>query len=105
MRNEISKGAVIMVAGWWFIVVKAIITKDKSINFYCICDNANNIYSHSIKEIDFFATPFQAVKAHSWDIGDQALLNLKAKREIPLDVIGEVLAGAHDDRFDHWVEK
>lgn len=86
MRNtvlpiKLVKGALIAVDGWYYVLVYPYASKDGSLSLFCICDNANNIYSWKVEHIDEFPP---------------------ADREIPYDVIAEVLLGEHDDRFEHW---
>lgn len=85
--------------GRWYVVVR--MRKDGS-EAYCICDNANNRYNHSVKDIKYAASPYEAMRLVGWGIGDEKLKDLVDDRAIPVDIIAEVLAGCHDDRFDDW---
>lgn len=111
--KKIQKGSVI---GWdWFYVVVECVIVDKRLWVNCICDNANNVYSFSIDKILntvephgwIVLSPEKAVEVASWDDlmsleeNDQAVL-LKIGREIPLDIMAEVLSGKHDDRFEGY---
>ncbi len=109
--KKIEKGSVI---GYdlFFVVVEAII-ENNDLFISCICDNANNIYSFKIDNILktdqphkwIVLSPKKAVEVESWgglmslDEEDQVIFE-KISRPIPLDVIAEVLAGKHDDRFE-----
>ena len=104
--KEVQKGSVTWVNGWWYVVVE-----QKGEDLHSICDNANNIYSNKLSECELIATPYEAMTMHGWDYCpsreddenfSEKALELHRKREIPADVIAEVLAGCHDDRFSHW---
>lgn len=105
--KELSKGSIIFVDNWWFVVVE----QDEN-DLYCICDNANNIYSFKLEEPKFVATAKQAMTMRGWGYAihdadeefNDKLIELNSKRSIPAEVIAEVLAGCHDNRFDHWKE-
>ena len=101
---EVKKGSLVHVDGWWFVVVC-----QHGDRLCCICDNATNVYSWKIEDCKEILTPYEAMRLHGWgdifrendeDCGDR-LNDLKRERSIPTDVIAEVLAGCHDDRFNH----
>lgn len=94
---SISKGSIIHIDGMWFVIVE-----QRGEDLCCICDHANNIYSHRIKDCKYIASPYEAMRAHNWGDGPDALLELRMERSIPAEVIAEVLAGCHNDRFYHW---
>ena len=94
---NVEKGSVVQHHGWWFVVVE-----QHGNILYCICDNANNIYSHQIEECPFILNPYEAMRAHGWGDGEEKLMDAIREREIPAEVIAEVLSGCHDKRFSHW---
>lgn len=97
----LEKGGLIFVTGGWFIIVNIRLIKGEII-FDCICDNANNIYSHQAKEVDYAAN-LKEINQYSFTSGASDKFNeICQERKIPYEVIVEVLAGGHDDRFDHW---
>lgn len=108
MRNErfvLQKGMLLGVSGWWFVLVEAVYY-DGMLRLHCICDNANNIYSHAPDEVDTFLT-LTEVGNVNWGWPDELDLyegkyTQYRRREIPYDVVAEVLTGRHDDRFTHW---
>lgn len=113
--RKIQKGTVIG-WDWFFVVVEAVIDKQGlDLDLRCICDNANNIYSFGLSGI------LKETNPHKWLIIDpKTAIEIKASgsiydlseedqkiyeeigREIPDDVIAEVLVGYHDHRFSHW---
>ena len=111
--RRIEKGSII---GWdFYYVIVSTHIKDNKLYFYCICDNANNIYSFTLDEILntkdphkwLILSPKMAMKIHSF--GNQYYLNEedqelyeKINRPIPAEVIAEVLCGQEDNRFNHW---
>jgi hypothetical protein len=98
--KPITKGSVLFVRGWWYVFVKRI-----NDYYCCICDNANNIYSFPEDQIEFSATAHDAIKAQNWGFcDDDSLMDHIRERTVPIDVIAEVLAGCHDNRFDHWAK-
>lgn len=111
MKNyrKIQKGTVI---GWdWFYVVVEIVITDGKAYCHCICDNANNSYSFSIDEIlqttephkHLIISPIKAISRQNWDsklTDEDEKIFLEINREIPMDVIAEVLSGKHDDRWN-----
>lgn len=92
--NKIEKGSIIFVSGIWYVVLD---NTEKYIS--CICDHANNIHGWEIDHVTYIATPYEAMRAKNWDQGEEELLELNCEREIPSDVIAEVLSGCHDDRM------
>lgn len=94
---NISKGTIIFVASCWYVVVEVHEGK-----LFCICDNANNIYSWNLADCDCIASAKEAISAANWGNGDDKLISALNERECPFEVIAEVLVGLHDDRFDHW---
>lgn len=107
--KRIEKGTVI--GRDMFYVVVSTHIEDGKLHLYCLCDNANNIYSFSIDEIInegwLVLSPRQAMAVYSYGSSsgltekDEELFH-KIDRPIPADVIAEVLSGQEDDRFDHW---
>lgn len=110
--RRIEKGSVIG-HDWYYVVVSTHI-QDGKMYLYCLCDNANNIYSFTIDEILTESTPHKwlvlsprkAMNIHSYGLSglteEDEELYRKINRTIPADVIAEVLCGQEDDRFDHW---
>lgn len=99
----IEKGSIVLVNGWWFVVVM-----QNGDQLFCICDNANNIYSHDIDEPNKVLSSNEAMRLHGWGNlpdEDESVYDIIKERPIPVDVIAEVLSGCHDDRFNHWVKK
>lgn len=98
----LQKGMLLGEGGWWYVLVEAI-WQDGKLHLHCICDNANNIYSHEPEHIDTFLSPQEIGNANwGWpdDFGEEH--NEYRTRSIPYDVVAEVLLGRHDDRFTHW---
>lgn len=98
--REVGKGTIVLCCGIWYVVVKV----KKSLlgkieGFSCICDHANNIHYNSLEQCEYIATAYEAMRAYGWEQGEEELLELKGERNIPIDVIAEVLAGCHDDRW------
>lgn len=89
-KIRIQKGNCILVDGWWFVIVN-IYYQGAKIYFNCICDNANNRYTHELHEI-----------SETFDTKDIGYKDPKSNRKLPYKVIAEVLAGQHDDRFDDY---
>lgn len=81
---RLEKGCYFAVDGCYYVLVYPYYSfKTKALKLFCICDNANNIYS--------------------WDLDDIRPPAVLRDRKVPFDVIVEVLRGQHDHRFDHWV--
>lgn len=105
-RFVLEKGMLLGHDAWWYVLVKAVFENGKT-HLYCICDNANNIYSFTPDVVDTFLTPNEVGNANwSWpedfnDEEDDKVATYRA-RSIPYDVVAEVLIGRHDDRFNHW---
>lgn len=103
MQFKVNKGSTIFYQAWWYVVVSVAMV-DGKILFECICDNANNTYSWSPDKDMLILSPEQAMYLHSyrqeplWFDEHSAAEDAK-RREIPVDVIAEVLAGLHDHRF------
>ena len=110
-KVEFKKGMVIG-HDWFYVVVR--LSKCKKW-VYCICDNANNIYSHEIKDIENQTDPhewiiFDPFKAE-YGFGnsfnelfkdlDERYSHLQ-ERGLPFEVMLEVILGFEDNRFDHW---
>ena len=91
---KISKGSIVMIHGIWYVVVTQTVTG----HILCICDN-NNTCSFSHDEPEYVVTAKEAMFAHTWGIKDGKLTDLMEARAIPVEVIAEVLAGCHDERF------
>ena len=97
----LEKGMLISKDGWWYVVVKIRYDqKYKQIWVYCICDNANNVYSIEPNSIKNYLTLKEI-----GNLGfDESPLNRLPKdlkeRNIPYDVILEVLTGVHDHRIE-----
>lgn len=107
--KRIEKGSVIG-REMFYVVVSTHVHSDK-LFLYCLCDNANNIYSFEINEIlneDWLVfSPKTAMGiysyGHSGDLTEKDYdMFYKMDRPIPADVIAEVLSGQEDHRFDHW---
>lgn len=106
--RRIEKGSVI--GQDMFYVIVSTHLHDGKFYLYCLCDNANNIYSFTIDEVlgdDWLVlSPRKAMQIYSFGVSgltkkDEELWH-KIKREIPADVIAEILSGQEDDRFNHW---
>ena len=95
MSKEIIKGSILFIDGWWFVVVK-----QKGESLYCICDNANNRYFMEAEDAKLILSPREAMRLESWGSGTNEAIEARNKREIPVEVIAEVLSGCHDDRFN-----
>ena len=88
-----AKGDIIAWDGIWYVIVEiAYNRRTGDLDLYCICDHANNIHSINADDIEVHV-PLSKIYDY---------VPVKNKREIPHDVIKEVLAGDHDGRFDHW---
>lgn len=87
----LSKGHAYFIEGSWYVLV-SVSFKDGKTYMNCICDNANNIYSHE-----------PALVTEWFDSRRIGYERPKNSRPIPYQVIAEVLIGQHDDRFDHWL--
>jgi len=98
---KLEKGMLVSLDGIWYVVV---LVRYDSVRgetiLYCICDNANNTYSWSVNKIDSYLT-LKEIGNLGYGEPERGVL---CDREIPYDVITEVLAGRHDNRFDHWFE-
>lgn len=95
----IEKGMIISDDSCWYVVVKAKWDiEKKSLSFYCICDNANNIYNIHGSYIHSYMT-IREIGNLEWKAPDRKIW---LDREIPHEIIVEVLSGKHDNRFDHW---
>lgn len=92
--QKVEKGSIMLVSGIWYIAVK---DTGKYIN--CICDHANNTHGWEKDDIDYLATPYEAMRMHGWRDGEEKLGELFRERSCPVETIAEVLAGCHDDRF------
>lgn len=97
---SVTKGSIAMVDNIWYVVVS-----EKDGHLYCICDHANNIHSWHLSDCRAVYSAHDAMWANSWSPKDDRLRQLMSERSIPVCVIAEVLAGCHDDRFDHWTPK
>ena len=95
MRKVITKGSCVMSCGIWYVVVNVL---EDSVD--CICDHANNIHNWTSANIEHVAT-LKEIGNLGWETPED-LIEPISRREIPYDVIVEVLSGRHDDRFDHW---
>jgi hypothetical protein len=96
---RLEKGMLISVDSCWYVVVH-VFFKDGRTYLYCICDHANNIYAWEVEHVHTHLSRNEIANlGYSWP--DRDLGNLK-DRDIPYDVIAEVLLGREDDRFDHW---
>lgn len=104
---NLEKGTVL---GWnWYYVVVG--CTPTGVN--CICDNANNIYYFEFSELSeehphkwLIMSPKKAMLIHGWGRRDllseeEEIIFNTINREIPVEVIAEVLSGVHDDRFEH----
>jgi len=108
--RRIEKGSVL--GDDWFFVVVSTHLHDGELYVYCLCDNANNIYSFTLTEIIrdnwLVLSPKKAMHIYSYGLSElteeDENLFLKIDRKIPADVIAEVLSGQEDDRFNHWYE-
>lgn len=101
---KLEKGMLISVDSWWYIVVDiAFDIENRCVEFYCICDNANNIYHWTSDEIHSHIS-LNELSDSKWMRMERKISPWLKDRDIPHDVIIEVLAGEHDDRFDHWIK-
>lgn len=111
--RKIQKGT-LLGSNWFYVVVDTVIVNGE-LWLHCICDNANNIYSFSISEVLnttdprkwLVIDPYTAIHKQGWDyqlIDDDEEIFKAMDREIPVDVIAEVLTGQHDDRWSEELE-
>jgi hypothetical protein len=98
---KIDKGMLISSDTCWYVVVEFGVAKDGKLAMNCICDHANNIYQWNLPEIHSYMT-LKEVGALGWRKPEREIHEHVRGREIPYDVIVEVLSGKHDDRFEHW---
>lgn len=97
---KLEKGMLVSNGLWWFVVIEVYCRKDTNKTYIgCVCDNANNIYSFEPQEIEYYL-PLKAIARWGYGKPNNIPENLR-DREIPFDVISEVLAGGEDDRFEH----
>ena len=98
--TKLEKGMVAYHCGIFHVVVEVMLTGD-GVELFCICDHANNIFSFNVSD---FADRANSRLIERTDITALEATGAAADlgREIPWDVIGEVLLGRHDHRFDHW---
>jgi len=104
---NVEKGSCIYSRGWWHVVVNTVIhPKTKKVSFLAICDNANNQYDIDPESVDYVLSPHDAFKHAGWGYtGNDDLQEILENRALPLDVIGEVITGSHDHRFEHYFKK
>jgi len=91
--ERLEKGSIIEVHGMWYVVVK----DDFSRDMYCICDHANNAFYWDKDDIISYLT-LKEIGNLSWEKPERPYL---LNREIPYEIIVEVLSGRHDDRFNY----
>lgn len=103
MGSKLEKGGLILVSGIWHVIVAIRLNKDKKLSIDCICDHANNIYSWEAKDIDLSLTLKEIAKL-AYNQPNEKVSEAVRKRDIPYDVIVEVISGREDCRFDHWYE-
>jgi hypothetical protein len=105
-KDPILKKGTIIGWDWWYVVIEIALSGQ----VHCICDNANNIYSFSFKEILETKDPREWIllQPEEFNKKHRLLIHLDNEyyslinRELPYDVIIEALHGKHDDRFLHW---
>lgn len=97
-KAYLQKGTVVRSSGWWFVVVHVIYSQNETY-LECICDNANNVYTHRPEECDIIISANMAVRADGWGDGSEELREAVRERSLPISVIAEVLSGQHDDRW------
>lgn len=98
---KIQKGMLISNDNCWYVVVEAVIAKSGKAHFHCICDHANNIHSIEFEEVHTHLN-LEEVTNLGWDDSRHELPNELKNRDIPYQVMLEVLNGEHDERFKHW---
>lgn len=99
---KIEKGMIISADTCWYVVVEQLFRKYNGKTYiHCICDNANNIYSFEPSEVHSYMT-LKEVGNLGFSRPDREMPEHLKNREIPYDVIVEVLSGKHDNRFSHW---
>lgn len=95
------KGSVIQVDNIFYVVVEEV-----GNSLHCLCDNANNRYFWDKKDVLITLTPKQAMEYYVYgQVFDECELSDKLHefgREIPADVIAQVLSGLQDERFSDY---
>lgn len=95
---KIEKGMIVSVDDVWYVVVMAVYDKEhKTTYLYCICDHANNIHVWPVNNVHSYMS-LKEIGNLDWEDVGRVMYDLQ-DREIPYQVITEVLAGRHDDRF------
>ncbi len=99
MKTELLRGGIVSVGPLiWYVIVNVVYNQDKNeVNLQCICDHANNTFTWSTKDCEHIFSPKQITDI-SWGISN-GLAELAKEREIPYEIIQEVMSGRHDDRF------
>ena len=97
---KLEKGMLVSEGGWWFVVVNIRYTpKVNTLILECICDNANNVYGWAANEVkDYLNLKEIANLSYNWPERYEWNHEMRS-REIPYEVITEVILGRHDDRF------
>lgn len=86
---KLEKGMLITVDGWWYVAISFDYDIGTRVGrVWCVCDNANNIYDWDLGHVTHYMT------LH--DVSEEKRSPID--REIPHDVIVEVLSGRHDSR-------
>lgn len=98
---DLEKGMIVRPynEAWWYIVVRFKYDVVKKVTYLdCICDNANNRYRWNIENIEEYLT-LKEIGNISWGWPER---EIRLDKELPFQVITEVLSGRHDDRFSDW---
>lgn len=103
---KLEKGMIVSIDDLcWYVVVEVHYSaNDKLTYLSCICDHANNIHRLSASDIDTYMT-LEEIGNYAWsgyEIETREIPEYLRERDIPFQVITEVLAGRHDARFNHW---
>ena len=77
-----------------YVVVHVSVDPDGGAGVHCICDNANNIYFLTMKQLS------EGVLFDPKDFD-----SYEKRYSQTMEVVGEVLSGQHDDRFTHQEER
>lgn len=86
---KLEKGMLITVDHIWYVAISFNYDIETRVGIvWCVCDNANNIYTWDLGRV----THYMTLK----DVAEEKRSPID--REIPHDVIVEVLSGRHDGR-------
>lgn len=91
----------ILVDSCWFVVVNIRVRSVKEVVLECICDYADNRYIWGLDEIASYLN-LKEIRDLNYRWPDRFPSGGYNSREIPYDVITEVLLGKEDDRFEDY---